>query len=268
MVLWEGQSWAIRGLGTSRGFGTSGRPWASQVDGQGRGSCVRDRGDGFGSIYKNRCQERGCLPCVELEFHCFDSNGMDMPAVCVQGRFQQQRTGWRSGAVCRPSCIFHPWTLSASPTCSRNSRHIPGDPLFSWRSPESAGLHRRIYTVQGQRPHCRAWDSEMEQRGRGFATGFAPQSTQIVVSANQWLKKTRPCGDRKLTKNSSQSCISACHGQLRRTQHRSERLRERCGTGGCPRTESGLQTLPGPQFSPYFIVEFIYWYVFYVVFWL
>ena len=58
------------------------------MDGQGRDSCVRDRGDGFGSIYKSRSQGRGRLPCVELELHCFGSNGMDVPAVCVQGRFQ------------------------------------------------------------------------------------------------------------------------------------------------------------------------------------
>ena len=48
------------------------------MDGQGRSSCVRDRGDGFDSIYKNRCQGRGRLLCVELELHCFDSNGMDV----------------------------------------------------------------------------------------------------------------------------------------------------------------------------------------------
>ena len=85
------------------------------------------------------------------------------------------------------------------------------------------------------------WNSMAEA-----VTGFVPQSTQIVVSANQGLKKTRPCGDRKLTKNSSQPCISACHEQLRRTQHSSERLSKGCGVGGRPRTESGLQTLPGP----------------------
>lgn len=78
---------------------------------QSRGSCVRDRGDGFGSIYKSRSQGRGCLPCVELELHCFGSNGMDVPAVCVQGRFQQQRTGWGTVAGCSPHPpprIFHP----------------------------------------------------------------------------------------------------------------------------------------------------------------
>ena len=49
-------------------------------------------------------------------------------------------------------------------------------------------------------------------------TGFAPQSTQITVSANWLLRKARPCGDRKLTKNSFQPCIRACHGQFRKAE--------------------------------------------------
>lgn len=39
-------------------------------------------------------------------------------------------------------------------------------------------------------------------------TGFAPQSAQIAVNANQLLKKTRHCVfNRRLTKNSSQPYI-------------------------------------------------------------
>ena len=48
--------------------------------------------------------------------------------------------------------------------------------------------------------------------------GFAPQSTQITVSANQLLRKTWACGDSKLTKNSFQPCIRACHGQFRKAE--------------------------------------------------
>ena len=148
-------------MGTSRGLRgrTSGRPRASQVDGQGRGSCVRDRGDGFGSIYKNRCQGRGCLPCVELELHCFDSNGMDVPWNVSRADLSNRELGGGLGqgadspASSIPEHHQHPLQVPGTRDTSQRIRYSHDIPQ---EVQGSIGEYIATASVHGERPHCRA----------------------------------------------------------------------------------------------------------------